>query len=211
MGLTKLFAVYRQTPGTDFVTCLVCPTRTGDHWKMHKKHVQKHDETNKHQNYLKSKQNSYALLSNPSLAGPCPTLVRDLGFNLDETYHSPGVVESHQISEGLCDVPMDDLEPLSFGDLWGSTFGNRTYTIGECARDYFQEAVDSLQNGVYQFSFSRPLSLRGEELGLETEEGGFGGEEGGFGIDIPGKFYQRVDRKALLIPYSHRRLSYREL
>ena len=207
MGITKLFAVYRQMPGTDFVTCLVCPTWTGNHWKMHKKHIQKHDETNKHQTCLKSKQNSYALLSNLSLTGPCPTLVCDLRFHLDEMYHSPGITKSHQRSEGLCDVPMDNPELLSFGDLLGSTFGDHMYTIRECTQDYFQEAVDSLQNREYQFSFSHPLSLQGEELGLETEEGGFGGEEGGFGIDIPGKFYQWVDRKALLIPYSVERTS----
>src|ERR1700720_377928 len=100
------------------------------------------------------------------------------------------------LTEGICDVPMDDLELLSFGDLLEPTFGDRTYTMGE-AYDYFQEAIDILQNGEYQFSFSRPLNLRGEELGLETEEGGFGGEEGVdvFGIDIPGKFYQQVCRE----------------
>ena len=93
-------------------------------------------------------------------------------------------------------MPMDDLEPLLFGDLLEPTFGDHTYTMGE-AYDYFQEAIDILQNGEYQFSFSRPLNLRGEELGLETEEGGFGGEEGVdvFGIDIPGKFYQQVCRE----------------
>jgi hypothetical protein len=133
-------------PGMDFVTCLVCPTWTGDHQKMHKKHIMKHNETNNHQNYIKSKQNSYALLSNTSLTGPCPTLVHNLRFNLDEMYHSPGIAKSHQISEVLCDVPMDDPELLSSGDLFGSTFSDCTYTIRECTQDYFQEAVDSLQN-----------------------------------------------------------------
>jgi len=174
---------------------------------MRKKHVQKHDETIKHQNYVinKSNQNSYVPISNPSLAGPSyqhsPTSVHDLGFDVDETYHSPEVVDSHQISESIRDVPMDDPEPVSFGDLLGSTFGDRTHTIGEDTHDYFQEAIDILQNGECQFSFSRPLNLRGEELGLETEEGGFGREEeeevDGFGIDIPGKFYQQVGCETL--------------
>jgi hypothetical protein len=164
---------------------------------MHKKHVQKHDETTKHQNYIKSNQNSYVPISNTSLAGPSyqygPTLDHNLGFDVDETYNPPGVADSHQISESIRDVPMDDLEPLSFGDLLGSTFGDRTYTIGE-AHDYFQEAVDILQNGEHQFFFSCPLNLRGEELGLETEEGSFGRKDeevevDAFGINIPGTFY----------------------
>ena len=105
---------------------------------------------------------------------------------------------------------MDDLEPFAFGDLFGPTFGDRTYTMGEGTHDYFKEAIDILQNGEYQFSFSRPLNLRGEELGLETEEGDFGGEEG-FGIDIPGKFYQQVGRTKHLMSDSYRRMFNRQL
>jgi hypothetical protein len=158
---------------------------------MHKKHVLKHDATTKHQNYvIKSKQNSYISISNPFSPSHQhkSTFHHNSGFDLDETYHL-GLTDSHLISEDLRDVPMDDLEPLSFGDLLGFTFGDRTYTIGEDTHDYFQEAVDSLQNGEHQFSFSRPLNLRGEELGLEIEEGGEEQEVGvdAFGIDIPGK------------------------
>ena len=175
---------------------------------MHKKHIQKHDETMKHQHHVKSKQNSYVPIPNLSLSGPSyqhgPISDHDLGFDLDGMW----VAESHVISE---DLPMDHPEPLSFGDLLGPTFGDRMYTIGDGTHDYFQEAVDSLQNGEYQFSFS---SLTGEELGLETEEGGFGGEADGvdaFGIDIPGKSYWRGGREALLMSDFYRRMSGRQL
>lgn len=96
------------------------------------------------------------------------------------------------MSENLHDVSMADPEPLSFGDLLGSNFGHCTYTVGDGPHNYFQEAVESLQNGEYQFS-SRPLTLS-EELGLETEER-FDGEEGAdaFRIDISGKISYRVD------------------
>ena len=178
---------------------------------MHKKHVQKHDETTKHQNHLKSKQNPYVPISNPSIAGTSyQNRHHNLRFDLDKTYRPPEVADSHQISECIRNVPMDDLEPFAFGDLFGPTFGDRTYTMGEGTHDYFKEAIDILQNGEYQFSFSRPLNLRGEELGLETEEGDFGGEEG-FGIDIPGKFYQQVGRTKHLMSDSYRRMFNRQL
>ena len=147
----------------------------------------------KHQHHIKSKQNSYVPIPNLSLSGLSyqhgPISDHDLGFDLDGMYHSPGVAELHQISEDLCNVPMDHLEPLLFGDLLGLTFSDCMYTIRDGTHNYFQEAVDSLQNGEYQFSFS---SLMGKELRLETEEGSFGGEADGvdaFGIDIPGKSY----------------------
>jgi hypothetical protein len=148
---------------------------------MYKKHVQKHNKTTKHQNYVKSNQNSCVHISNTSLTGPSyqygPTLDHNLWIDVNETYNPPRVANSHQTSESIHNVPMDDLEPLWFSDLLGSTFGDHTYIISE-AHDYFQEAIDILQNGEHQFTFSRPLNLRGKELGLETEEGSFGREDG---------------------------------
>lgn len=86
-----------------------------------------------------------------------------------------GVLSSQKISEDLSDIPMADPEPLSFGDLWNVTFENHTFTLDGDAQDYYQEALESPQNGEYQ------------ELGLETEEGLEWVEQtDAFGIVIPG-------------------------
>ena len=129
----------------DNVACLVCPAWTDGHCTMHKKHVQKHNKTTKHQDYVKSNQNSYVPISNTSLAGLSyqygPTSDHNLRFDVDEICNPPGVTDSHQTSESVCNVPMDDLEPLLFGDLLGSAFSDCTYIIGE-AHYYFQEAIN---------------------------------------------------------------------
>ena len=89
------------------------------------------------------------------------------------------------------------------------------YIIGG-AHDYFQEAIDILQNGEHQFTFSCPLNLRGKELRLETEEGSFGREDeevevDAFEINIQGTFYQQGGHEALLMSGSYRQLSCQQL
>ena len=68
------------------------------------------------------------------------------------------------------DTPMDDSEDTSFiHDIWSTIIGEHTFIIeSEDAVDYYQEALESLQNEEHQTFTCRPSS---EELGIKTEEG----------------------------------------
>ena len=65
---------------------------------------------------------------------------------------------------------MDDSEDTSFiHDIRSTIIGERTFIIeSECAVDYYQEALESLQNEEHQTFTCWPSS---EELGIEAEEG----------------------------------------
>ena len=68
------------------------------------------------------------------------------------------------------DTPMDDSEDTSFiHNIQSTIIGERTFVIeSEGAVDYYQEALESLQNEEHQTFTCRPSS---EELGIEAEEG----------------------------------------
>ena len=93
----------------------------------------------------------------------------------------------------------DPKELLSIRDLCNDIIGERTFQIdADGPVDYYQEALESLQNGEHKFFTCRSSS---EELGIETVEGLTDGvepddndetegdradEDTLFGIDLPG-------------------------
>lgn len=83
----------------------------------------------------------------------------------------------------LVDLPIEDAPPLSFGDLWDRRLDDRTFAISQDV-DYFQEAMDSLRNGIETISFG---PAREDELGVEIDDGVPETEEmGDFGFELPG-------------------------
>ena len=81
------------------------------------------------------------------------------------------------------DTPMDDSEDTSFiHNIWSTIIGERTFVIeSEGAIDYYQEALESLQNEEHQIFTCQSSS---EELGIKMEEGL---------IDRPGSCDNNID------------------
>ena len=89
-----------------------------------------------------------------------------------------GQLDMHSYNQDDVDMPVGDMEDTPMDDSEDTSFIHniRSTIIGECtfiiesegAVDYYQEALESLQNEEHQTFMCQPSS---EELGIEMEEG----------------------------------------
>jgi hypothetical protein len=158
---------------------------------MHKKHAKKHREGQRHLRYLDYARTNQRKASEHLVSIPPVSSSAHDGLSTDHLtdYNHSSVEDEFAVDtstslhlETVDDYPpdtfMDDLEPISFGDLWNGASTNRTFHLGEETTDFFAESLRDLQSGEKMFSLAQPLA---DEMGMETE----GCES--FGIEIPSK------------------------